>query len=147
MKTHIVKAFGTAGSAAALALLCLTGAGGAAAAATSPAQVAGHTVAVASLKVPASFQPTAASFVSPARGVALGGSGCTISRPCQAQLAVTADGGAHWSLMRAPAVWLANERFNLPQVSQVLFASRADGWLYDQYSSGHIWVTRNGGAS
>jgi hypothetical protein len=29
--------------------------------------------------------------------------------------------------MRASAAWLANDRFNLPQVSQVLFANRADG--------------------
>jgi hypothetical protein len=32
-------------------------------------------------------------------------------------------------------------------VSQVVFADRADGWLYDQYNSRHIWVTHNGGAS
>jgi hypothetical protein len=131
-----MKALGAAGSAAALALLCLTGAGGAAAA--SPAQV-GHTAA-ASLKVPVSFQPATASFVTPAWGAVLGGSGCAISRPCPAQLAVTADGGARWSLMRAPTV-------SLSQVSQVLFANHADGWLYDQYYNGHIWVTHNGGAS
>ena len=23
----------------------------------------------------------------------------------------------------------------------------ADGWLYDQYNNGHIWITHNGGAS
>ena len=28
-----------------------------------------------------------------------------------------------------------------------MFADRADGWLYDQYNSGHIWVTHNSGAS
>jgi hypothetical protein len=49
--------------------------------------------------VPDGFQPAAASFV-PGWGVVLGGSGCTLSRPCRAQLAVTADGGAHWSVMR-----------------------------------------------
>ena len=30
---------------------------------------------------------------------------------------------------------------------QVAFANRADGWLYDQYNSGHMWVTHNGGKS
>jgi hypothetical protein len=59
---------------------------------------------------------------------------------------VTADGGAHWSVMRAPAVWLANGGTRRPVVSQVVFAGRADGWLYGQ-SGDHIWVTRNGGAS
>ena len=138
MKTHIIRAFGVAGLAGALSLLCLTGAGGAAAA--SPPAQAAHAAAVGSVKVPGDFQPGAASFVSRFRGVVLGGSGCTTSRPCPAQLAVTADGGAHWSLMRAPAV-------SLSQVSQVLFASRADGYLYDQHLSGHIWVTHNGGAT
>ena len=41
------------------------------------------------------FQPAAASFVSAARGVVLGCSG----RDRQALLAVTADGGGHWSMM------------------------------------------------
>jgi photosystem II stability/assembly factor-like uncharacterized protein len=138
MKTHIMRALGAAGLAGALSLLCLTGASSAASA--SPAAQAAHTVPVAALKVPGNFQPGTASFVSRAWGVVLGGSGCTNGRPCQAQLAVTADGGAHWSLMRAPAV-------SLSQVSQVLFANRADGWLYNPYLSGHVWVTHNGGAS
>lgn len=137
MKTRIMRALGAAGLAAAVTLLGLAGAGGAASAA--PAQAA-YTAPVGSLKVPGNFQPGAASFVSPAWGVVLGGSGCTISRPCPAQLAVTADGGAHWYLMRAPAV-------SLSQVSRVLFANGADGWLYNPYLSGHVWVTHNGGAS
>jgi len=143
MKTHIMRALGAAGLAGALTLLGVIGAGGAAAggaAAASPATQAAYTAPVGSLKVPGNFQPGAASFVSPTWGVVLGGSGCTISRPCPAQLAVTADGGARWFLMRAPAV-------SLSQVSRVLFANRADGWLYSPYLSGHIWVTRNGGAS
>jgi hypothetical protein len=149
MKMHIIKAFGAAGSAGALILLCLTGVGGAASASPSPVQPA-HAVPVSSLAPPGSFQPVAASFVSPAWGVVLGGSGCTAktaTQVCRAQLAVTADGGARWSLMRAPAVWLFNASSSLPQVSQVVFADRADGWLYDQYLSGRIWVTHNGGAS
>ncbi len=148
MKKHIMKALGAAGSAGALTLLCLAGvgAGGAAAAAPAPAQ-AGHAVSAASLTVPASFQPAAASFTSAAKGVVLGGSGCAVNRPCRAQLAVTADSGARWSLMRAPAVWLANVRYSLPQVNSVLSAGRGDVWLYYQYNSGHIWATRDSGAS
>lgn len=137
MKTRIMRALGAAGLAGAVTLLGLAGASCAASAA--PAQAA-YTAPVGSLKVPGNFQPGAASFVSPAWGVVLGGSGCTISRPCPAQLAVTADGGAHWYLMRAPAV-------SLSQVSRVLFANSADGWLYSPYLSGHVWVTHNGGAS
>jgi hypothetical protein len=93
--------------------------------------------------VPGSFRPAAASFVSPSWGVVLG----SASRAYRAQLAVTADSGAHWSLMRAPSVWLANSTPRLPQVNKVAFANRADGWLYDQYNSGHMWVTHNGGKS
>jgi hypothetical protein len=96
--------------------------------------------------VPHSFQPAAASFVSPAWGVVLGSAGCTAGHACRAQLAVTADGGAYWSVMRAPAVRLAGGGTTLPQVSQVVFADHADGWLYGQFSD-HIWATRNGGAS
>ncbi len=147
MRLHLVRALGSAGSAGALALLCLAGAACAAAASHAPAPSA-PAVPAGSPAVPGTFLPGAASFVSPAWGVVLGGSGCTTGRLCPAQLAVTADGGASWSLMRAPAVWLANPQFTVPeQVSQVLFANPADGWLYNQYSSGRIWVTGNGGAS
>jgi hypothetical protein len=142
-----MRALGAAGSAGALMVLCLTGAGGAAWA--SPALVQrGPMVRVASLTVPGSFEPAAASFVSPAWGVVLGGAGCTASRACRVQLAVTADGGARWSLLRGPAVWLGDGGSSLPQVSQVVFASRADGWLYASGGvSGSVWATHNGGAS
>ena len=143
MKTHIMKALTAAGSAGALTLLCLLGAGGAASASSAPVQP-GPVVHLASLTVPGNFQPAAASFVSPTWGVVLGGAGCTASRACRARLAVTADGGAHWSPIRGPAVWLANGGSSLPQVSQVVFADRADGWLYN---SGYVWVTHDGGAS
>jgi hypothetical protein len=145
-KTRIMKALGAAGSAGALALLCLIDAGGAASASPSSVQP-GPVVPVASLRVPGSFQLAAASFVSPAWGVVLGGSGCITSHACRAQLAVTTDGGAHWSPMRTPAIWLANGGSSRPQVSQVVVADRADGWLYNQDNSGLIWVTHNGGAS
>jgi hypothetical protein len=143
MKTSVMKALSAAVSAGALAVLCLTGAGGAAWASSAPVQ-RGPIVHVASLTVPGSFEPAAASFVSPNWGVVLGASGCTASRACRAQLASTADGGARWSVMRGPAVWLAGGGSSLPQVSQVVFADRADGWLYD---SGSVWATHNGGAS
>jgi hypothetical protein len=147
MKTHIRKALGAAVSAGTLTVLCLTGAGGAAWAAPAPVQ-RGPIVHLASLTVPGSFEPAAASFVSPAWGVVLGGSGCTASRACRAQLAVTADGGARWSVMGGPAVWLGDGGSSLPQVSQVVFADRTDGWLYDSgYVSGSVWATHNGGAS
>ena len=58
-----------------------------------------------------------------------------------------ADGGARWSLMRVPAVWLPDGQPRLPQVGQVLFTGRADVWLYGANLSGHIWATRNGGKS
>ena len=143
MKTRIIKALSAAGSAGALTLLCLVGAGSAASA--SPALVQrGPVVHLASLTVPGGYQPAAASFVSATWGVVLGGAGCTAGRACRAQLAVTADGGAHWSMLRGPAVWLGDGGSSLPQVSQVVFADRADGWLYN---SGYVWATHNGGAS
>jgi len=149
MKTHIIRALGAAGSAGALTLLCLIGAGGAASASSAPVRP-GPVVPVVSVRVPGSFRPTAASFISQAWGVVLGTAGCTTSHACRAQLAVTADGGAHWSLLRTPAAWLANGESSLsglPQVSQVVFAGRADGWLYNQYNGEHSWVTHDGGAS
>jgi hypothetical protein len=82
MKTHI-KALGAIGSAGALMLLTLIGSGGAALASPSSVGPAQGTF-VGSLKVPGSFQPAAASFVSPAWGVVLGQSGHT----SRAQLAV-----------------------------------------------------------
>lgn len=60
---------------------------------------------------------------------------------------MTADGGAHWSLMRTPHVWLDNGGSARPQVNRVVFADRADGWLYDQYNSRFVWATHDGGAS
>jgi photosystem II stability/assembly factor-like uncharacterized protein len=142
MKTHLMKVLSAVGAAGALTVLSLAGAGGAAAASAAPAQPA-HSAAVTPLRLHG-FQPAAASFTSPTWGVALGGSsrGTGLTR-----LAVTADGGAHWSLMRAPVVWLDNGASRMPQVNRVVFADRADGWLYDQYNTGHIWATHNSGAS
>lgn len=91
---------------------------------------------------PAGFQPAAASFTSPARGVVLGGVGCREPRPCRARLVRTTDGGARWRALTAPRTWLLNRG---PQVSQVVFASRHNGWLYGQ-DGRRLWATHDGGA-
>ena len=142
MKTHVLKMLSAAGAAGALILGLVGGAGAAAAAPAQPA----HPAPVAPLRLHG-FQPTAASFTSPTWGVALGGADHGIGLARLARLAVTADGGAHWSLMRAPVVWLDNGASRMPQVNRVVFADRADGWLYDQSNTAHIWATHNGGAS
>jgi photosystem II stability/assembly factor-like uncharacterized protein len=88
--------------------------------------------------VPTGFQPAAASFVSARSGYVLGGVGCTPEpdHPCLARLAATTDGGRHWYLTGAPDVRIGGA------VSSVLFASRADGWLYGP----GLRYTRDGGA-
>jgi len=88
--------------------------------------------------VPAGFQPTAASFYSPASGVVLGGVGCATNHACRARLVATTDGGARWRFLTAPDV-------SLSTISQVAFASRRDGWLYQQHSRG-LWATHDRGA-
>ncbi len=146
MGTHFVRAVGAVAAAAALTVLGLADVGTVGAAAAPRSAATGRAT-----KVPASFQPTAAGFISPAWGVAispawgvaLGGVGCTVGHTCRARLAATADGGAQWYFLTAPDVWLANRS---PQVSQVVFASRRDGWLYDQYLSRWLWATHDGGA-
>jgi photosystem II stability/assembly factor-like uncharacterized protein len=142
MKQGITRALGALGSALALSLVCLAGTGSAATASPAAAKAAGVTSAGA-LSEFGGFQPAAASFTSPNWGVALGSAAHT----GRALLAVTADGGRHWSPMRAPNVRVGNGGAGPSQVSQVAFANRADGWLYSQYGSGHVWVTHDGGAS
>ena len=90
----------------------------------------------------AGFQPAAASFTSPARGVVLGGVGCREPRRCRARLVATTDGGARWRSLTAPRAWLLNRG---PAVSQVVFASQRNGWLYGQ-SGARLWATHDGGA-
>ncbi len=123
---------------AAMALLATAAASAQAAGPAGPAQPA-RTAA----SVPATFQPSAASFFSPSSGVVLGGVGCSLVGECRARLAATSNGGASWQFLPAPDVWLANHS---PLVSQVVFASPRNGWLYDQYSSSSIWATHDGGA-
>jgi hypothetical protein len=129
---------------AATVLLALTAGSAQAAGQARPASAPG----VAAAGVPAGFEPASASFVSPAWGVVLGGVGCSPSRVCLARLAATADGGTRWHLMKAPRVWISEPAAvsSHPQVSQVLFASRRDGWLYYQYGSAQVWATHDGGA-
>ena len=143
MMSHIRKIIGTAGAAGALTLLSLTGASAAVAASPASAQPS-HSAPGAS---PGrhGFQPEAASFTSSTWGVVLGGSGN--GRMVRAELAVTSDGGAHWSLMRAPHVWLENNGDRPAQVNRVVFGDRADGWLYDQGNARSVWATHDGGAS
>ena len=138
MRTHLIRAAGAV-AAAALAAFGLAGAGAAATAAAPGSAAAG---------VPAGFEPVSASFRSPASGVVLGAApGCEAGHACRALLAATSDGGTRWHLMTAPGVWLPlNQASSLPQVSDVVFASRTDGWLYYQYFSGRVWVTHDGGA-
>jgi photosystem II stability/assembly factor-like uncharacterized protein len=92
--------------------------------------------------MPAGFAPASASFVSADRGVLLGGTGCTLRRGCTVRLAATSDGGARWHSLSAPRIRIAGPA---GAVSTVLFASRRDGWLYDQYGPG-LWATHDGGA-
>jgi photosystem II stability/assembly factor-like uncharacterized protein len=143
MRTHVFKVLSTAGVTGALIVGLVSG--GAAAATAAPAQSA-RPAPVAPLRVHG-FEPAAASFTSPTWGVALGGASRGVGLARLARLAVTADGGAHWSRMHAPNVWLDNGASRTPQVNRVVFADRADGWLYDQYNTGHIWATHNGGAT
>jgi hypothetical protein len=94
MHTRITRAACAAAAAGALtAVSLLAGAGAAAVPSSAAAGQAG--------KVPAGFQPAAASFYSPASGgVVLGGVGCLSGKPCRARLAATSDGGARWHLHR-----------------------------------------------
>jgi photosystem II stability/assembly factor-like uncharacterized protein len=130
-----------------VAAAALLPAGGAAAAAgvagqSRPLSVAAGQAAV----VPASFQPAAASFLSPAVGFVLGGVGCK-RLPCAARLVATADGGVHWRFLNAPAVRLVSPFSAGPAaaVSTVAFASRRDGWLLRPGYRG-LWSTHDGGA-
>ena len=86
--------------------------------------------------VQASFEPAAASFRSPAKGVVLGGAGCTDGHACRARLAATADGGSHWHYVTAPTVSLYGAG-----VARVLFATARDGWLWGPV----LWSTHDGG--
>jgi photosystem II stability/assembly factor-like uncharacterized protein len=94
--------------------------------------------------VPASFAPGSASFISPAWGVALGQARCAIGRVCRGRLAVTADSGAQWRWMNTPNTSI-KEPNAPPRASQVVFASRRTGWLYNQ-NGRQLWATHDGGA-
>lgn len=89
--------------------------------------------------VPSGFQPAAASFWSPGRGVVLGAVGC-VRLPCRARLVITSDNGEHWQFLTTPDLQLGKAGRT---VSGVLFASRQDGWLY---GGAGLWFTNNGGS-
>lgn len=137
MNTSLRHVLAVASAALAMCGLAVTAtaAGSAPAAAARPGQSAA--------KVPAGFQPAAASFQSPTSGVVLGGVGCTVQGTCQARLAATTDAGAHWHYLATPQVWLRGT--GRPLVSQVLFTSGQTGWLFDQYGSDTVWATHDGG--
>ena len=86
-----------------------------------------------------------ASFLSPARGFVLGAVNCRIRQGCRARLAVTADSAARWHAVTAPRVRLfdagGNGLAQASRVSDVVFASRRNGWLYGP----GLWATHDGG--
>ncbi len=125
---------------AATALLASGAAGAQAADRTQGSQPANE-----SASVPAGFHASAASFSSPSSGVVLGGVDCTVLSPCRAGLAATSNGGASWQTLAAPKVWVANAATATPKVSQVVFASRQNGWLYDQFGTSSVWATHDRG--
>ena len=131
MNGKLTRTFCAAAAGLALAASGLAGAGAAAAGPET-----GGLQAPSRAAVPAGFEPAAASFLSPARGVVLGGTGCAGGQACRVRLAATADGGAHWHYLTAPAISLYGP------VSRVLFATARDGWLWGPA----LWSTHDGGA-
>jgi photosystem II stability/assembly factor-like uncharacterized protein len=88
---------------------------------------------------PARFEPAAVSFVSAARGWVLGRGGC---QDCAA-VRVTADGGAHWSVLPAPPAPLGPTSRSPDAVTDVAFADPANGFLYGP----GLLATHDGGRS
>ena len=94
-----------------------------------------------------SFQPWAASFVSPSTGFVLGGVGCRfvpgVQHPCAAVVEATSDGGATWRRLAAPGPRLEpiQSSFFTAPVSAITFADARNGWLYDA----GLWATHDGG--
>jgi hypothetical protein len=124
----------------------------ASAAATACAVALGSAAASAATGVPAaptvpgSFQPVSASFVSSARGWVLGTVGCQRRAACRAQLAATTDGGARWQFVTVPKLRLfdpaGDQLTQASRVSDALFTSRQDGWLYGP----GLYATHDGGS-
>ncbi len=99
--------------------------------------------------VPAGFEPSSASFLSPTSGFVLGGVGCPslpTLRKCAARLVATTDGGLRWHFLRAPSVRFFDYAGVLSTqtstVSSVVFASSRDGWLFGL----GLWSTHDDGA-
>lgn len=124
---------------AGVALTCAAGAVFASAAAFAPA--------ASTRVVPAGFEPWSASFVSAARGFALGTDGCNwvgvanIRAGCQAIIATTADAGARWQMLEVPPVTLNPTNETPGSVTSITFADSSNGWL----SGAGLWATHDGG--
>ena len=72
------------------------------------------------------FEPSAVSFISPAKGWVLGRAGCS---DC-ASLRVTKDDGRHWAALPSPRVPLWYYNASSGAVSDVTFANPTDGYLF-----------------
>lgn len=92
--------------------------------------------------VPAHFEPASVSFISASTGFVLGTSPCP-NAPCSALLS-TVNGGKTWAVVTAPpAPFAAASSPSSASVSQVVFASATDGWVYGPT----LWATYNAAAS
>jgi photosystem II stability/assembly factor-like uncharacterized protein len=98
--------------------------------------------------VPASFEPWAASFVSPSTGYVLGTFGChfTPGGPnvpgCRDVVVRTTDAGRQWQRVGAPPVPLRNNPIDGGNgVDRIKFVNTEDGYLWGP----DLWVTRDGG--
>jgi photosystem II stability/assembly factor-like uncharacterized protein len=84
--------------------------------------------------------PASASFITDTAGWVLGASSCA-SGTC-AVVVTTADGGATWKRVAAPASSFAD--LAGPQGSpRIRFANAKDGWIL----GAHLWATHDGGAA
>lgn len=86
---------------------------------------------------PYHFVPVAASFVSPSYGVELGWTNC---HTC-AVLRVTRDGGRTWRTLTAQHPHVPLHEQGKSSVSDLVFATRRDGWLFGP----GLWDSDNGG--
>jgi photosystem II stability/assembly factor-like uncharacterized protein len=116
--------------------------------------------AVSSHAANATFEAFRATFVSPTAGFVLGTQGCstkldthpaTTPERCTALVMATADAGAHWRSVPAPATSLSPNQVQTslshghvvvsPFVSGIVFANALNGWLYGP----GLWSTHDGG--
>ena len=93
--------------------------------------------------VPAGFEPSSVTFVSPTEGWVLGTAPCS-SAPCTSILR-TLDAGATWQGIPAPRTALSEGVSQNPGsgVSQLRFANPSDGWAFGP----DLWATHDGGST